>query len=261
MAAIWGALEGLGSGLQEYGTTMYKSQLADKLEKQREARAEERQIAKERRDAEKIVGQKTFRDAEGVPWTVGVDAAGFERGERTLASKQEILEFNRAEAAKERKDALDALTLLKSEREAADYGIDKELDRRYKQSQIDQMGDASARGWAAINLNRDEHNARLNSLGAYGRGSSGGLEGDLTDEAPGKAAADWIKENNHIIGDYLKPNPSTGKAVIDPNELMRVVSTAIQTATERGKDINQTVVGALVNFPAIRDERKQQGTK
>ena len=123
------------------------------------------------------------------------------------------------------------------------------------------MGDASARGWAAINLNRDEHNARLNGLGGYGRGSSGGLEGDLTGPGPGRAAADWIKDNNHIIGDYLKPDPITGKTAINPNELMRVVSTAIQTAAERGKDVDQTVVGALVNFPALRDKINQQGTK
>lgn len=174
MAAIWGALEGLGSGLQEYGTTMYKSQLADKLEKQREARAEERQIAKEKRDAEKITGQKIVRDPDGTTWRVGVNSAGLEKGERVLASAQEIKAYNREEASNERKDSKDALDLWLAEQKAADYGEDKDLDRLYKRSQIDQMGDSSARGWAAINLNRDEHNARLNGLGSYGRGSSGG---------------------------------------------------------------------------------------
>lgn len=240
---------------------MLKSHLAGMLEKQREDRAEERQIAKEAREAAKIVGQKIVRDSDGTTWRVGVNSAKEEKGERILATEQEIKDYNREEASKQRKDSLEALELLGKEREAADYDADKDLDRRYREAQIGQIGDSSKRGWASLDLQRKEYAARAAGLGGYGRGSSRGLEGELTDVGPGRAAADWIKDNQHIIGNYLKPDPITGKTSLNPNELMRVVSTAIQTAAERGKDIDQTVVGALVHFPQFKDLKNKQSTR
>lgn len=183
MASIWGALEGLGNSLNEIGTAQFKSQLADKLEKQREARADERAKAKELRDAQKETGTKLVRDSEGATWLQGVNSAGRDVGAPTLASAQDIKNYNQEEATKQNKMSLDALTLRSKEREAADYEEDKSLERAAKQAQIDQMKDSSARGWAGLDIQRQEANDRRAGVGGYARGgsSSGGLADSMSD--------------------------------------------------------------------------------
>ena len=220
MASIWGALEGLGNSLNEIGTAQFKSQLADKLEQQREARADERAKAKELRDAQKETGTKLVRDSEGATWLQGVNSAGRDVGAPTLASAQDIKNYNQEEATKQNKMSLDALTLLGKEREAGDYVVDKELERAAKQAQIDQMKDASARGWAGIDIQRQEANDRRAGVGGYARGgsSSGGLADSMSTNFN---SADYTEEflgtdmGKALYKDYVESGRISGEKFLE----------------------------------------------
>lgn len=220
MASVWGALGGLGEGLQEYGTTMYKTQLAEKLERQREARADERAKAKELRDSQKETGTKLVRDSEGVTWLQGVNSAGRDVGAPTLASAQDIKNYNQEEATKQSKMSLDSLKLLSAEREAADYEEDKGLERAAKQAQIDQMKDSSARGWAGLDIQRQEANDRRAGVGGYARSgsSSGGLADSMSTNFN---SADYTEEflgtdiGKSLYKDYVESGRLSGEKFLE----------------------------------------------
>ena len=220
MASIWGALEGLGTSLNEIGTAQFKSQLADKLEQQREARADERAKAKELRDAQKETGTKLVRDSEGVTWVQGVNSAGRDVGAPTLASAQDIKNYNQEEKDKQTKMSLDSLKLLGAERDAADYEEDKSLERAAKQAQIDQMKDASARGWAGLAIQRQEANDRRAGVGGYARGgsSSGGLADSMSTNFN---SADYVEEflgtdmGKALYKDYVESGRLSGEKFLE----------------------------------------------
>ena len=149
-SSIWGGLAALGDAGVSIGGSMLKSQLADKLEQQREVRADERQKAKEARDAMKEAGQEIYEDSEGVVWRRGINSAGRPVTESVLADSHEITKHRQQQAAQQRKDSKEALDLLLAERQAADYEEDRELKREYTSEQIANMRDSRARGWASI---------------------------------------------------------------------------------------------------------------
>lgn len=93
----WGALMGLGEGLQQAGKMWQerdKQKLAEQLEIEREKRAETRQLAKEERDAKRlentVVVTRPEQDDDGVWWMRGYNAAGTPKGEPRLATQGEI---------------------------------------------------------------------------------------------------------------------------------------------------------------------------
>lgn len=244
MASLWGGLAGLGDGLQTVGMNISKSALAEKLEQQREARADQRQIAKEARDAEKVVGQRVVRDPDGTTWLQGINSAGENKGARTLADSQQISDFNFQEKEKENKQQKGALEVLGLERAAADYGTDKDLKNRYTEAQIAQMGDASARGWAGLDIQRQGLDVRRAGIESKLSGSSGDIA---------TAATDYIKDNKDLLSQYTRADKE-GKGALTPNELLQIVTRSIQTAAEQGKNIDQTVFGALDAYPSARKQ-------
>lgn len=149
-SSIWGGLAALGDAGVAIGGSMLKSQLADKLEQQREVRADERQRAKEAREALKPTGSRVYQDDQGATWRVGVNTAGDPVTEPVLASPYEIKDYNQQEEDRKRKLALDDLDLWLKEQQVADYGEDKELKREYTREQIANMRDSRARGWASL---------------------------------------------------------------------------------------------------------------
>lgn len=146
MSSLWGGLAGLGAGMQQVGTDMYKSALADRLEKDRELRAEERQKAKEVRDAARddAIVQTTefYENADGVLVKRSLNRKGDTLRE-DLATTDEIAKRRRdAEKARreEQMHSLDmtgkALSNAKGERELADYDDDRGLRRELTRAQI-----------------------------------------------------------------------------------------------------------------------------
>lgn len=217
------ATTGLGAALSSFGNSMMsrqQDQLKERLEKEREARADERAKAKELRDAQREAGTKLVRDSEGATWLQGVNSAGRDVGAPTLASAQDIKNYNQEEATKKSKMALDALKVLGAEREAADYEEDKGLERAAKQAQIDQMKDSSARGWAGIDIQRQEANDRRAGVGGYARGgsSSGGLADSMSTNFN---SADYTEEflgtdiGKSLYKDYVESGRLSGEKFLE----------------------------------------------
>ena len=113
------ATTGLGAALTSFGNSMMarqQDQLKERLEKEREARADERAKAKELRDAQREAGTKLVKDDSGEIWVQGVNSAGRDVGAPTRASAQDIKNYNQEETTKQNKMSLDALTLLGKEK-------------------------------------------------------------------------------------------------------------------------------------------------
>lgn len=206
------ATTGLGAALTSFGNSMMarqQDQLKERLEKEREARAEQREA-----------GTKLVRDSEGVTWVQGVNSAGRDVGAPTLASAQDIKNYNQEETTKQNKTSLDALTLLGKKREAADYEKDKGLERAAKQAQIDQMKDSSARGWAGLDIQRQEANDRRAGVGGYARGdsSSGGLADSMSTNFN---SADFTEEflgtdiGKSLYKDYVESGRLSGEKFLE----------------------------------------------
>ena len=161
MSSLWGGLAGLGEGLQQVGTDMYKSALADRLEKDRELRAEERQKAKEARDearADALVQTTEFyENADGALMKRSLNRKGDTLRE-DLATTDEIAKRRRdADKAKreEQMHSLDmdgkALRNALDTRRLEDYDEDKSLDRQLRQAQINAANyRASGRGRGSL---------------------------------------------------------------------------------------------------------------
>ena len=95
MSSLWGALGGLGDWAQQYGTQMSKAALADKLEKAREARAEER-------EDKKVYESRLVEDGNGGWREVLYNSKGFEIGSRQAAAdKVQTLMANKVKAERE----------------------------------------------------------------------------------------------------------------------------------------------------------------
>ena len=217
------ATTGLGAALSSFGNSMMsrqQDQLKERLEKEREARADERAKAKELRDAQREAGTKLVKDDSGEIWVQGVNSAGRDVGAPTLASAQDIKNYNQEEATKQSKMSLDNLKVLSAEREAADYEEDKGLERAAKRAQIEQMKDSSARGWAGLDIQRQEANDRRDGVGGYARGgnSSGGLADSMSNNFN---SADYTEEflgtdiGKSLYKDYVESGRLSGEKFLE----------------------------------------------
>lgn len=142
----WGALMGLGQGLQSFGDSVYKSKLAEKLEKEREARAEQRQIAAEQRAAAakaKEVAKTELVEVSPGKWEVVDFNSLGEVLNRRAANPTDIkakeLGITAQEVGIEAGRLGIAGTLLDNQlkgKKVADYDTDKGLERRLIEAQI-----------------------------------------------------------------------------------------------------------------------------
>lgn len=136
--ANWGALMGLGEGLQQFGGSVFKSKFLDKLK-------EEEVLRKEKRDEAKTaakIDKQNYIQKDGVWYEQDVNPNGKVIDER-LAPMNKVEEFNRKTEegkAQAKEDALRLRTLEQTlslnERKLADYDTDKALDRRLREAQI-----------------------------------------------------------------------------------------------------------------------------
>lgn len=176
MSSIWGGLAGLGDWAVQYGTNMSKSALADKLEQQREARAEARQIAREERDEAKVLATPVGTDyfeRDGALF-----ARSFNKYNRTvderLASKDEIDKRNREKIKQDQDDQIRDLALSEALWKQGSREDPNSLENRLRQAQIDAVRAQTADRYAS---------AANRGLSGSGSGGSTGSQSSPEDYA------------------------------------------------------------------------------
>lgn len=99
--ADWGLLAGLGEAMKGFGNAWSDkstAELKERLAREREDRAEQREIAKEarlRKQEESTPAEHRIeRDSDGATWRVPYNKFGQPLGERVLASAQDIKDYN-----------------------------------------------------------------------------------------------------------------------------------------------------------------------
>ena len=213
----WGALAGLGQGMQQVGTILMdreKARVAEELQKQREARAEERQRAKEKRDEEREAAKvaDTREVQDGNRWVRrSYNSKGYVIREEDMATN-EIDAILRSQ----RKDEED----IRYKGALADYNVAKAEGEPLRQRILNERTQAQI----------DTERARQTELGvrarvAGQRGSSGTDGAAPTRE---QAITDVMKE----AGDLTKGIP--------PDRLYELADAAMRNAEQlRERGINR----------------------
>ena len=214
--ADWGLLAGLGEGMKTFGNAWSDkstAELKERLAKEREERAEQREIAKEarlRKQEESTPAEHRIeRDSDGATWRVPYNKFGQPLGERTLASAEDIKNYNFED--KKRQVSLDKLVT------DAQYAKEKhEADIKYRGALTEA---ADARAYRSMNPV-----PRTSS----GRSGSSRTSLDEVDDVPNSS-----DEINAMIAE----NSNLFKAHdIKNDEAYRVTEQVIKTAREKGLD-------------------------
>lgn len=224
-SSIWGGLAGLGDAMVDIGSTMSKQAFADKLEREREARAAQREIDRENRQEAKVLKTPTtteFFERDGALFARSLNKYGDSLDER-LASKDEIDKRNRDQVK------------FDQDEQIRDLQID---DALYKQGEgrslNEKLLNAQIRAAEALGTQRDASAAysEYRAAGGGARGSRGGLDSALSDEMPsfGKTVNQLIADNKSIIEGYDLANEDT-------TELARL---ALDAALRGNKDPHDT---------------------
>lgn len=244
MSSLWGGLAGLGDSLNEVGMQMSKSALADKLEKQREARAEERQVAREaRQEARDDMQVKTtdFITRDGALFKRNFNGKGNVLDE-SLASKDEIDKRNRdqvkADQAAQKADLeIDSLLADQAERPVL-----FDLKRRDAEASLANRGLQGQlyNAQAGYYNTRDRGGSRAGG----GRGLAGAMgEDDGTMPSFGEGVRQLIDDNKAILDQYD----------VGDEDLVEIARESINAALKGNKDINDTFQRHL---KLVSDRRK-----
>lgn len=238
--ADWGLLAGLGDAMKGFGNSWSdnaaaekKSALAERLEKEREERAEQRAIAKEdrirKREENSTNEFKVERDSEGVTWRQGYNKFGQRTGERELASPQDIKDYNYED--KKRTVSLDNLV---SQGTRAQELHDANLD--YKRASTDTQ-EARAENY---------RNPRPRSSS-----SRSGLEASLGPVNDSDVINAMINENRNLF----KANE------IADDEAYRVVAEVLKVSQAQGRDPIDLLNKMLPQYKDRRNSRKGPAKK
>ena len=146
--ADWGLLAGIGEGMKTFGNAWSDrkaAELKEKLAKEREDRAEQRELDKEARlrkqEETTPAKHKIERDSDGATWRVPYNKFDQPLGERVLASAQDIKDYNYEEET--RKVSLDKL-VAEGKRAQEKH----EADMKYRDALT---GAADARAYRSMN--------------------------------------------------------------------------------------------------------------
>lgn len=218
-----GAQEGFGDALVTLGTALFKSEMANKMDKEREDREEERLVRKEERqrmlDEVRTNEFRIERDAEGATWRQGYNKFGARTGDRDLASAEDIKNYNQQD--EKNRLSLEALTtqVARDRAEAENlplkYSRDKErfeADMEYREAQTD------------ASRARADRTRALPLTPASGRRTS--LEAELTPVNDSDVATALIDENKDLFKGYKIEEP----------EARRIAAEVISVARTSGKD-------------------------
>lgn len=232
--AVLGALGGLGDSLQFIG----KSLFADKLEKDREARAEQRQLAKETREDQRVratpdAAQTSYLERDGALFKQTKNKYGDVLDEQ-LASPDEI-DTRNYNKKKQQQDLDSGEALLQSRGLAAelsqkkldDYDSDKSLERQLMQARI-----------GAQNANASADYARGRSYDSKTSGKSGTQDSDETPESFDLAKM-LVDENKQLQSQYED---------IGYDQMLRIANSSIKEARKQGKQPLNVYINALQEY-------------
>ena len=214
--ADWGLLAGIGEAMKGFGNAWSDkstAELKERLAREREDRAEQREIAKEarlRKQEESTPAEHRIqRDSDGATWRVPYNKFGQPLGERVLASAEDIKNYNYED--RKRQVSLDKLVT------DAQYAKEKhEADMGYKR--------------AATSAQEALADTRLNPRARPSSGRSGSSRTSL-DEVKD------IPNSSDEINAMIAENSNLFKAHdIKNDEAYRVTEQVIKTAREKGLD-------------------------
>ena len=214
--ADWGLLAGLGEAMKGFGNAWSDkstAELKERLAKEREERAEQREIAKEarlRKQEESTPAEHRIeRDSDGATWRVPYNKFDQPLGERVLASAEDIKNYNYED--RKRQVSLDNLVnqgLRAQEMHDANMG--------YKR--------------AATSAQEALADTRLNPRARPSSGRSGSSRTSLDE-------VDDVPNSSEEINAMIAENSNLFKAQgIKNDEAYRVTEQVIKTAREKGLD-------------------------
>lgn len=151
--AGYGLMMGLGQGLQQVGGMLmddYKTKLANKMDQEKEARAEARRQAEEQRKIDlanntpDLKASQFFQNDSGQWMEQLRSSTGVKLGTPTPASQDRILDFRKAESdielgelAKRLNIQQSTLSIEKQARDLENYDADRARDIQYDEARID----------------------------------------------------------------------------------------------------------------------------
>lgn len=233
--ASWGALSGLGAGLQQFGndwSDREKSKLAEDLQRQREERAADRELAREQRQEAARLRQVDPRNSQ-----VEVDPSTGRMIRRLRNS--EFQDIGRAEVGE-----MEAESIRAQQEAQASQARARSLDAQLKELQVER---------APVKWGQEDamHRARLGSESALqtqryasARASDRrGLESSVTDSGPvsrEQYANELVKENKAAFD----------RADVPANERDGLATMAVQRAVIDGSTPAQAMLEILREYRA-----------
>jgi hypothetical protein len=226
----WGALMGLGQGLQQVGgviTDNNKVKLASKLDAEKEERAAARaEKVRQQQLLEPDPSRTKYEMRNGALYEVIPNKSGGEY-EAKLASQDKIDEFN----FKKNKDSISleaaTLGLTKSKKDLEGYDEDKALEREFKRSQIEE--------------NRNTGQAAIMRAAGAGRSADASAEPLTTMEAAGQLVSQYstltTEARNAGVsqGDIEKLAESVMKEAKTPDDARRRFRDTLTILTRNAK--------------------------
>ena len=224
--ASWGALSGLGAGLQQFGnewSDRAKAKLAEDLQRQREERAEERQrAAEDRREAARLrqvdprassvevdpVTGQMYRQLRNSEWS------NLDRVDVSQSEQESIRRQQERDEAELRAKSLDAQL--------------KELDlgrRPQKWAQEDAMHRARLGSESALQAQRYASAARSNRSGLEGVVTGGNRDSATDAQTLIGAYPDLVKE--------YTTTPSDGQAKLSRDQVEELAHSVVRRSAER----------------------------
>lgn len=234
----WGALMGLGNGLQQVGSMLEdksKREVAEKLAREREDRSEDRLRAKEDRQ---VARENAAVARVGINPTTGMKEF-FNRNEELL----------RAEPASAYE--LDSLKLAQQKEQA---GLAKVLaDTQYSQVRANTAAGKAELDQQLLRARIGTEGARQGSLNRANR-SGGSSTGATTPVGKGEAVNQLIKDFQPLIRSMTQEDEMNPEQQMSMEEIYDLANRSIDSATGASKDVGDTFRRALTNYRNSRSK-------
>lgn len=218
MPGLGESLTNVGNAFMQHGLSIHKDEMLNKLEQDKEKRAEERTKRQEERAKQNYKETKTFQTADGSWMEQDYNAAGEPMSDRPPrpASPDRVQSLTNQQQAEKISLENAVLGNKKSQFEVDNMADDKALDRRYKESQITE--------------NTNQGLADL--IRARNSGSTGSSTTDTQDASPGALTNMLIKEFPDLKSQYTEGDDP----VMTNQEFRDIAQQVIILAGKRGVD-------------------------
>lgn len=241
----WGAMMGLGQSLQGVGDMLLdhnKSKMREQLEREREDRAEQRQLDKEARDAASF--KESVPELRDGVWMMVDYSKGGKVIDTKLAPQHIIQQMERQEQlhdleVQDKESSIES-RLLKSDIDKFKVGTleeDWNLTRREREARI-----------GASNASIRERDARAAAAAARSARPEAGGEGTVKPDA--QLVTELVELESDLVEEYMT------KHKLSRAEVNRLAHHAIRAAREKNKDPIDTFRRTLNTAPGMRDRAR-----